>query len=325
MRLKSRPFPGSVMRLKSRPFPGSVMMLTVCLATAPSCAVHAQQDGSRCDSFGAVLTGRASTVDGVCRVNLPRGDLGVTLLGATLPPGMGLTSWAAFVEKPDGESIVMGDLVLTPDELPAVMSGLRANGLDATAVHRHMLGEVPDIVFMHYMGTGPGADLARRLRAALDRAPSALGATPRQASGTAGVVAGVTCAALEEALGVNAGSADTGPGFCKVSVPRPEREVTMDGVRLPPGPTGIASWYAFRQTDDGTAAVIAGDMALRETQVNSAIGTLREHDIDIVVLHNHMMGEEPRIAFFHFQARGEPLTLARALKAAMDAVNTGGT
>lgn len=313
------------MQLRSGRWSASVMPVVVCLAAAPSCAVQAQQGGSPCDSLGAILTGRASMVDGVCRVNLPRGDLEVTLLGATLPTGMGLTSWAAFVERPDGGSIVMGDLVLTPDELPAVMSGLRANDLDATAVHRHMLGEVPDIVFMHYMGTGQSADLAQRLRAALDHAPSSLGATPRRASGTAGVVAGVTCAALEEVLGVNAGSADSGPGFCKVSVPRPEREVTMDGVRLPPGPAGIASWYAFRQTDDGSAAVIAGDMALRETQVNAAIGALREHDIDIVVLHNHMMGEEPRIAFFHFQARGEPLSLARALKAAMDAVSSGGT
>jgi hypothetical protein len=100
--------------------------------------------------------------------------------------------------------------------------------------------------------------------------------------------------------------------------PRPQGEVRMEGHAVPPS-MGIGSWFAFRETRDGREAVIAGDMALLEAQVNPAISALREHGIEVVVLHNHMLMEEPRIAFFHFQARGAPEALARGLRAGIDA------
>lgn len=273
-----------------------------------------------CEAVGVALGAEGSSSGGVCRVTFPRGDLGVSLLGADLPAGMGLTSWAAFHATAPGRAMVMGDLALTPEELPRVMSGLRENGLLATAVHRHMLGEEPRVVFMHYMGQGGPVELARSLNAALERAPSAKGRAPEAAAGAMknGVVAGMACARLEEILGAPAGSAGQGPGYCKVSLPRPEGEVMMDGHMVPPS-MGIASWFAFRETRDGREAVIAGDMTLREAQVNPAISALREHGIEVVVLHNHMLMEEPRIAFLHFQARGAPGALARGLRAGVDA------
>lgn len=273
-----------------------------------------------CDAIGAALGAGGSNSGGVCRVAFPRGDLRVSLLGAELPAGMGLTSWAAFHATARGRAVVMGDLALTPGELPRMTSGLGENGLLVTAVHRHMLGEEPAVVFVHYMGRGEPVELARRLAAALERAPGARGRLPAAAPRTMeeGVVAGTTCARIEEILGAPAGSADRGPGYCKVTLRRPEGEVAVDGRPVPPS-MGIGSWFAFRETRDGRHAVVAGDMALREAQVNPAVAALREHGIEVVALHNHMLLEEPRIVFFHFQARGAPEPLARGLRAGVDA------
>lgn len=295
----------------------------ILLALLGSVPVRAQDPADlTCESIGDVLGSEASNASGVCRVTFPRGDLGVSLRGADLPTGMGLTSWAAVHRTGPGRAIVMGDLALTPDELPRIMSGLRENGLLVTAVHRHMLGEDPAVVFMHYMGEGEPVELARSLDAALDRAPSARGRAPAaSASGmVTGVVAGMECGRIEEILGAHAGSADRGPGYCKVTLPRPEGEVMMNGDLMPPS-MGIGSWFAFQETREGGEAVIAGDMALREAQVNPAIAALREHEIDVVVLHNHMLMEQPRIAFFHFQARGAPEALARGLQAGIEAAS----
>jgi hypothetical protein len=283
-------------------------------------ATATAQDGLPCDQLGSIIGGRAQLSNGICRVNLPRGDLDVSLLGAKLPTGMGLTSWAAFHAVEPGVSMVMGDLALTPRELPQVMSGLRENGLEVAAVHRHMLGETPSVVFMHYMGTGDPVELARKLDASLQRAPSAKGRAPAASApgSQQGSVAGTPCNRIEQILGAPSGSADTGAGYCKITLPRPAGEVSMMGVPVPPA-LGIASWFAFKQTEDGNEAVIAGDMALREEQVNPAIAALRQNGVEVVVLHNHMMGEEPRIMFFHFQARGNPIRLAEGLRAGIDA------
>lgn len=286
--------------------------------------------GARCEELGSILRGAASASGEVCRVTFPRRDLSVTLLGATLPTGMGLTSWAAFAPAGAQSSIVMGDLALTATELPPVMAGLRRNGIRATAVHRHMSGERPAMSFMHYVGIGAADSLARGLAAALDAAPSVRGgARGEGAAGTAagsepGIVAGVSCDDIARTLGADPESADRGPGYCKVSLPRADLDVRVDG-RSVPAALGIGSWFAFQQTGDGVEAVIAGDMALTEEQVNPAIGALREAGIDVVALHNHMLFDEPRVVFFHFQARGATDELASGLAAGLRAAGLGGS
>lgn len=301
-----------------------VLAATLLLHAATASAGAQDPTSLPCDRIGQILGGKGSVSGTVCRVNLPRGDLNVMLLGAKLPVGMGLTSWAGFLPTGTG-AMAMGDLALTAEELPRVMSGLKENGLDVTAVHNHMLGERPGVMFMHFMGMGDATDVARKLHAALERAPSALGKAPAAAPrGQAGVVAGVPCSRIEEILGTKPGSADTGPGFCKVTIPRPEGEVAIHGVRLPSGPMGVSSWFAFQETEDGRAAVIAGDMSLLEAQVNPAVAALKRNGIDVVALHNHMIEEQPRIMFFHFQARGEPTALARGLRAGIDAAEAAG-
>lgn len=281
---------------------------------------------SICDRLATTLGSSGSTSGDVCRVTFPRTDLSVTLRGATLPPPMGLTSWAAFGPAPERGAIVMGDLALTAEELPAVMAALREQGIRVTAVHRHMLGEAPTMSFLHYLGIGPADSLARGLREALDRAPSSRGAAREGASpapaaartGQAAVVAGVPCESVARTLAVPPDAATTGPGFCKVSRPRTDLDVSVDGIPVPAS-MGVGSWFAFRETASGDSAVVTGDMALTQDRVNPAIGALRRSGIEVVALHNHMLHDEPRVMFFHFQARGEPAELARGLRAGLAA------
>lgn len=284
-------------------------------------AETAPPPAAQCEELGDILGSTGSVMGDVCKVVFPRSDLSVNLLGATLPTGMGLTSWAAFGPAGDRGAIVMGDLALTSNELPHVMSGLREQGIQVTAVHRHMLSETPTMNFMHYLGIGEATEIARALRTALDRAPGTAepAATQREASPQQqGLVAGLACARIAETLGTDPTEASEGPGYCKVSIPRTDLEVRVDGTPVPAS-LGIGSWFAFRETNDGRDAVIAGDMALTQPQVNPAIQALRRSGIAVVALHNHMMLEEPRIMFFHFQARGEPGDLAEGLRAGLDA------
>lgn len=307
------------------------------VATPAGAAAPAPPPGERCEELGSLLGGSASASGDVCRVTFPRADLTVRLLGATLPAGMGLTAWAAFAPAGERGSIVMGDLALKGGELQPVMASLRENGLRVTAVHRHMVGESPAMSFMHYLGIGEAGELARSLAAALDAAP----AIPRRAGGAGrggrgegaegtaggrarpGIVAGTPCEEIARILGGDPAAADAGPGYCKVSLPRSDLDVRVDGIPVPAS-LGIGSWFAFRETEDGGAAVIAGDMALTQEQVNSAIAALRERGIEVVALHNHMLFDEPRVVFFHFQARGAPGELARGLAAGLEAAGLAG-
>ncbi len=272
-----------------------------------------------CERIGEALGAPATASVELCRVNLPRRGLSVTLLGADLPTGMGLTSWAAFVATPDA-AMVMGDLALTAAELPRVMAGLAEAGIDVTAVHRHMMTESPAMSFMHYHGQGDALELARGLRGALDRAPTARisSAPDRRPAGRDGVVAGTACTAIRELLGGARESTDSGPGYCKVTMPRSDLNLQVHGAAAPAA-MGIASWFAFQETVDGSDAVIAGDLALTEEQVNPALRALVRSGIDVVALHNHMLFDRPTVYFFHFQARGDALELARGLRAGLEA------
>jgi hypothetical protein len=298
-------------------------------AASPSAAGPAPAE--RCGELASTLGSPGTTAGDVCKVTFPRADLEVALRGATLPPGMGMTSWAAFGPAGERGAIVMGDLALTSDELPAVMAGLREHGIRVTAVHRHMLGESPTMSYMHYLGVGPADSLAAALDAALRRAPSARGADREGVSGPpaaattgeAGRVAGTSCESLARTLGTDPAAIAAGPGYCKVSRPRTDLDVTVEGIPVPAS-MGVGSWFAFRETAGGDAAVVTGDMALTQEQVNPAIRALREESVEVVALHNHMLHDEPRVMFFHFQARGAPAELAGGLRAGLEAAGLVG-
>src|SRR5205814_5740548 len=106
----------------------------------------------------------------VFRIGMPRTDLNVTVKGVPVKAGFALGSYAAFKQIGD-HAMVMGDLVLLDQEVPGVMSGLFAGGLEVTAVHNQLNEMSPHGMYMHYRGHGDALQMARALRQA--RAASA--------------------------------------------------------------------------------------------------------------------------------------------------------
>jgi hypothetical protein len=112
--------------------------------------------------------GRAGKLqpDGPLKFAMPRKDLNVTVAGTPVKPGLALGSWAAFSSS-DDNSVVMGDLVLTQDEVSPVMAKLQQGGIEITALHNHVLHETPRIMYMHIAGHGNAAKLAQAVHDAL--------------------------------------------------------------------------------------------------------------------------------------------------------------
>jgi hypothetical protein len=210
--------------------------------------------------------------------------------------------------------MVMGDLVLLDEEVPAVMSGLFAGGLAVTAVHNHLNEMSPHVMYMHYEGHGDAVQLAKGLRQAL-----AASRTPLGTSAAPGAVAGPMLDAkqIEQALGRT--GRDIGGGVFQISVPRAEA-ITEMGVPLLPA-MGVTTAMNFQATGDGKAA-ITGDFVLIDMEVNAVAWVLRHYDIDVTALHNHGLSDTPRLFYMHFWANEDPIKLARALKEALDRTNS---
>jgi hypothetical protein len=250
----------------------------------------------------------------VFRVGMPRTDLAVTVKGVPVKAGFALGSYAAFKQMGD-RAMVMGDLVLLDQEVPAVMSGLFSGGLEVTAVHNHLNEMSPHVMYMHYEGHGDAVQLAKALRQAL----SASG-TPLGASGAVTAVSGgpaLDTKQIEQALGRQ--GRDIGGGVYQVTVPRAEAITGMGQPLLPA--MGVVTVMNFQPTADGKAA-ITGDFVLIDKEVNAVAKTLRQHGIDVTALHNHGLMDTPRLFYMHFWANDDPAKLAQGLKAALDQTNS---
>ncbi len=253
--------------------------------------------------------GRPTPATGdVYRVTFPRSDLAVKVGDVTVQPALALTSWAAFAGVADAAD-VMGDLVLTEPELSAVTASLLGSGFEVTAIHHHLLGEAPRIFYLHYHGRGPAADLAGNLRAALGRSGTPLEPPAPAAAGTAAL----DTAALFTALGEHGRLAGD---VASVGVATSGSHPTMDG-RPVPLAQGLATAINI-QSVTPTRAVATGDFVVTGTRLRPLLRTLIMSGIRVTAVHNHLVGEEPRAFFIHFWGDGEPLALARGLKAAID-------
>ena len=248
----------------------------------------------------------------VFRVGMPRTDLAVTVKGVPVKPGFALGSYAAFKQIGD-QAMVMGDLVLLDQEVPAVMSGLFAGGLEVTAVHNHLNEMAPHVMYMHYEGRGDAVLLAAALRQALSASATPFG--PARVPATAGP--GLDGKQLEQALGHS--GKDIGGGVFQVTVPRAEAISEMGQPLLPA--MGVTTVLNFQPTADGKAA-ITGDFVLLDKEVNAVARTLRQHGIDVTAIHNHGLMDTPRLFYMHFWATDDAVKLARGLKAALDQTNS---
>jgi hypothetical protein len=252
---------------------------------------------------GSVMSG------GVYRVGLPRTDLKVTLDGIEIKPAFALGSWLAF--KPMGnEAMVMGDLVLTAEEVNPVMKKLLENGIDVSALHNHLLRSEPATMYMHVSGHGDPVKLATALHEGLALSKTPL-TTTTAAAGPQPKIEFDT-AAVDAALG-HKGKAN-GLVF-QFSIPRAE-PVKDAGMEVPEA-MGSAIAINFQGIGGGRAA-ITGDFVLAADEVNPVLRALRSNGIEVTAIHNHMLDDEPRMFFMHFWASSNAQKLARGLRAALD-------
>lgn len=280
--------------------------LVLILAAAPA---YAGPDwiavGQALGKSGAEMPG------GIYRVGLPRSDLEVRLDGVEIKPALALGSWLAF-QAMGNDAMVMGDLVLTPEEVNPVMKRLAESGIGITALHNHLLRSEPATMYMHVGGHGDPVKLAEALHGAL-----ALSGTPLEQPTAAAAPQPVDLdtAALDKLLG-HAGKANG--GVYQFTIPRAET-ITDGGMTIPLSMgSGIA--INFQPTGGGKAA-IAGDFVLIASEVNPVLRALRENGIEVTAVHNHMLDDQPRLFFMHFWANDDAAKLAAGLKAALDKVN----
>ena len=250
----------------------------------------------------------------VFRIGMPRIDLAVTVKGVPVKAGFALGSYAAFKQVGD-QSMVMGDLVLLDQEVPAVMSGLFSAGLEVTAVHNHLNEMSPHVMYMHYEGHGDAVQMAKALRQALSASGTPLGGTPAAPATSTGPA--LDTKQIEQALGRP--GRDIGGGVFQVTVPRAEA-ITEMGMPLLPA-MGVTTVMNFQPLAAGQAA-ITGDFVLVDKEVNAVARTLRQHGIDVTALHNHGLMDTPRLFYMHFWATDDAAKLAQGLKAALDQTNS---
>jgi hypothetical protein len=247
----------------------------------------------------------------VFKFAMPRKDLKVMKDGVLVAPGLALGSWAAF-KTMGNESMLMGDLVLTEDEIEPVMLKLQQEGIEQTSIHNHLLGETPHIVYMHIAGHGDAVKLATSLSAAL-----ALTKTPpASAAPAASPAIDLDTKAVEQALGY---AGKVNGGILQFSVPRAEK-ILDSGMEVPPA-MGTATAINFQPTGGGKAA-ISGDFVMLATEVNPVLRALRTHGIEVEAMHNHMLFDQPHLYFMHFWANDDAVALAKGLRAALDATNS---
>jgi hypothetical protein len=286
------------------------LTLAALLAVAPG-AAFAADDGWQVQVGEALGKTGSAAPGGVYRVGLPRTDLKVALDGVALRAGFALGGWLAF-EKIGDQGMVMGDVVLTMDEVAPVMTKLAAGGIDVTALHNHLLRNQPFTMYMHVLGHGDPVKLAAALHTALAESKTPLVAAPAPIEPPE---IDFDTAAVDQALGAKG---TNNGGVYQFGIPR--AEPIKDGGMDVPTVMGLANAINFQATGGGKAA-ITGDFVLIAKEVNPVLKALRDHGIEVTAIHNHMLDDQPHLYFMHFWANDDAKKLAEGLKAALAQIN----
>jgi len=278
------------------------------LGAMPAIAADGKLDTAKIEQLTGAK-GQTSEKEGVFKVTMPRADLHVSALGVKLNPAMGLSCWAAFKKMGD-HTVVMGDQCLTEDQVSPVMSAALDNGLTVTALHNHFAGDQPRVMFMHIGGMGDEAKLAEAVGKVFNTVKQTEGGKSQMAhadiDASQSHIDGAPLSKILEANGQD------NNGVYKVTI---GRTTQMHNEEMG-NAMGVNTWAAFAGRND--AAVVDGDFAMTEAQLQGVLKALRAHDINIVAIHNHMTTENPRIMFLHYWGVGPAETLAHGIKAALD-------
>jgi hypothetical protein len=246
----------------------------------------------------------------VLKVNIPRNDLNVTVAKVKTPTPFGFGGWVAMT-KGTGMDVLMGDLVLTQEEVNPVMSALLDNGLEVTALHNHFFWDEPRIFYMHVHGHGAPADLARKLKPAIDligKGAARPASTPLAAAPGASKLDSANIAQIVGTQGEQTGD------VYKITIGRDDLKISEMGATIN-ARMGLNTWAAFVGSNDNAA--IAGDVAMVANEVTPVLKALRKNGLDVVAIHHHMTGTQPTIYFLHYWGTGPAEKLATGFKAAL--------
>ena len=288
--------------------------MTICGALLLSFASVAEAQDVPAE-YQQVLTALGKQGDykaNVLKINIPRNDVSVTVANVKTPTPFGFGGWVAMTKGTGGMDVMMGDLVLTQDEVNPVMSALLDNGIDVTAVHNHFFWDEPRMFYMHVHAHGKPADLARKVKPALEligkgaSRPAAAPATPAAASATT-----IDTAKLAQIVGT---PGEQSGAVYKITIGRDDLKLTEMGATIN-ARMGLNTWAAFVGTNDNAA--IAGDVAMLASEVQPVLKALRKNGIDVVAIHHHMTGTQPTIYFLHYWGTGPAEKLAIGFKAAL--------
>lgn len=291
----------------------SIVLLAGLLASAgvPATARSAQLDTARIEEASG-LKGTFNAEENVFKIAKPRSDLKIAVDNWTMPPFMGLGSWAAFTPGYDGQVMMMGDTVLFEDEVNPVMSAALDAGLEVTALHNHFFFDEPKVYYMHIGGMGEAGTLAAGVKKVFDTIAAIRAATPvpgKSFPASIGAANSISASPLEAILGTG----QANQGMFKVVIGKPAK---MHGT--PVGKEmGLNTWAAFAGTDN--EAVVDGDFAMTASELQPVLKSMRHDGINIVAIHSHMAEEQPRILFLHYWGKGKAIELAQAVKHALDA------
>ncbi|WP_461042432.1 DUF1259 domain-containing protein [Spirosoma harenae] len=274
-------------------------------------------------------------------VPLPRNDLNVTIKGAAgvpepVPIPFGFGGWVSFKKTLDGkQTVMMSDTVLLEDEVNPLIDATHAAGLEVGAIHNHFFYEQPRIFYMHLHGMGTTADLAKKYATAIGNTklfPANQPQPPAPATAQSGnkatpAATGASQTGKElfdlpalDAL-VNYKGVVNGPTY-KYTVGREDVQIVAMGAEMTAA-IGLNSWASFAGKQD--AAHIAGDIAMLEGEVNNVVSALRNHKVEVVAIHHHLLGEQPRTVFLHYYGRGPASELAKGFRAALDQLGKAGS
>jgi len=293
--------------------PMKKLFLFAAIFAATGVSALAALDTAKIDNLTG-LKGKLNEKEGVYRVSSPRNDVKIVVDGWTMPPFMGLGTWAAFKGEND-KAMVMGDTVLFEDEVNAAISTALDNGLSVTALHNHFFFDQPKVFFMHIEGEGSVDKLAGAVRKMYDTIKSIRGpnAKPAESFTEVGQVPlpeknSITARPLTEIFGMQGEAKD---GMLKFTIGKKSKMHSVEiGKEM-----GVNTWAAFAGSDDN--AVVDGDFAVTEDELQPALKALGVGKIDIVAIHSHMTHENPRILFLHYWGRGSAKKLAEAVKGAL--------
>src|SRR5438876_8063183 len=289
-------------------------LITVCATLSLSFASIARAQDIPAE-YQQVLTALGKQGDykaNVLKVNIPRNDVSVMVANVKTPTPFGFGGWVAMTKGTGGTDVMMGDLVLTQDEVNPVMSVLLENGVDVTALHNHFLWDEPRMYYMHVHAHGKPADLARKVKPALDligKATSRPAATPPAPAAAPATT--IDTAKLAQIVGTP--GEQTGAVY-KITIGRDDLKLAEMGAPIN-ARMGLNTWAAFVGTNDNAA--VAGDVAMLANEVQPVLKTLRKNGINVVAIHHHMTGTQPTVFFLHYWGTGPAEKLATAFKAAV--------